>query len=455
MAIPHNDQQSTTNPALHVAIIGAGIAGVTLALGLLSRNISVAVYERGSSLREIGAGIGFTANAERAMKLLDPEIHAAFKRVTVRNGTDYFNWMDGVREGGGSKLIHQMYLGERGFEGCHRADFLDELIKRVPEGVVSFGRNLDAIEDFAEGGRVKLVFADGSVGYADVGEFSTLVGDQWSGRIADQMALFWLTVIGCDGIRSRARQLLLGIDDPASHPTYTHKYAFRGLIPMAKARAALGSDATETRHMYLGPNSHALTFPVAGGNLLNVVAFTTDAADWPLPEKFTAPAAKSDAVEAFAGFNSTVRSIIGLLPEQLDKWAVFDTYDHPLSTWVKGRVCLAGDAAHAAAPYHGAGAGFAIEDGAVLAHLLASVSERSSRANVVAAALRAYELVRLPRAQWLVQSSRFVGEMYQWQDSDIKDDPQRCAAEIEWRSRTIWDYDAEQMLAQAEEEFLK
>lgn len=154
-----------------VAIIGGGIAGLTLALGLLSRNISVAVYERSAGLREIGAGIGFTANAERAMDALDPRIRQAFGKVRVQNGTDWFHWVDGVGEHDEDRMVHKMYLGERGFEGCHRADFLDELAKLIPEGVVHFGRNLAQIEDVEADGPVRLVFVDGSVETADVGKY--------------------------------------------------------------------------------------------------------------------------------------------------------------------------------------------------------------------------------------------------------------------------------------------
>lgn len=251
---------------------------------------------------------------------------------------------------------------------------------------------------------------------------------------------------------------MFGVNETASYPSYTRKYAFRGLVPMSRAKPVLGTEKTETRHMYLGHNGHALTFPVAGGNLLNVVAFTTDDNDWPLPDNFTAPAAKADAVKAFANFNTTVRAIIDLLPDHLDKWAVFDTYNNPAPTFVKGKVCIAGDAAHAAAPYHGAGAGFAIEDGAVLAQLLdtagSSIDEAGvDRSGAIHAALETYDAVRFERAQWLVQSSRFVGTMYQWQDETVGNDPKRCAEEIEWRSRKIWDYDIEGMMTQANRAF--
>ncbi|CAG8886459.1 unnamed protein product [Penicillium egyptiacum] len=124
------DQNTTTN--LDVAIIGGGIARMTLALGLLNRGIKPTIYERGRSFREIGAGIGFTPIAEWAMKVLDPKIHAAFKRVTVQNGTDWFLWMDGSQED--EALVHKIYLSERAFDGCSRADFLDELGKSLPPG---------------------------------------------------------------------------------------------------------------------------------------------------------------------------------------------------------------------------------------------------------------------------------------------------------------------------------
>ena len=225
---------------------------------------------------------------------------------------------------------------------------------------------------------------------------------------------------------------------------------------MGDAKAALGDTKTQTRHMHLGPDAHALTFPVAGGTLLNVVAFVTDAEDWPYEDRFTAPAQKAEVLHAFKAFNPAVRAIMDLLPDKLDKWAVFDTYDHPIPTYVNGRVCIAGDAAHAAAPYHGAGAGFCIEDAAVLAALMESVGTVESvkgKAERVRAAFETYNAVRLERAQWLVDSSRFVGEMYEWRDQEVGRDAERCAREIEWRSRRIWDYDVDGMMGETEQLF--
>ena len=266
-------------------------------------------------------------------------------------------------------------------------------------------------------------------------------------------------MIGCDGIRSRVRQLLLGENNPAAYPSYSHKFAFRGLVPIDRAVAALGEEKTSTRHMHLGPNGLALTFPVAGGTLLNVAAFAHDPSEWPSQEKLTAPATKSEVVAAFKDFGPAVRAIMDLLPDQLDKWAVFDTHDNPAPTYVKGRVCISGDAAHASAPYHGAGAGLAIEDAAVLAHLLASADSKSreasgrKRADLLRAALNTYNDVRLERSQWLVDTSRFVGDMYQWRDTRIGSNREQAAKEIDWRSKRIWEYDIDGMIRETDEKF--
>ena len=141
-----------------------------------------------------------------------------------------------------------------------------------------------------------------------------------------------------------------------------------------------------------------------------------------------------------------------LLPEDLDKWAVFDTYDHPMSIYLKGRICVVGDAAHAAAPYHGAGAGFYIEDASVLAAFIKAVGTADSgKTGRLRAALDTYNTVRLERAQWLVESSRFVGEIYEWQDPRIGRDAEKCGREIDSRSHKIWDYDVDKMMAETAE----
>ena len=162
---------------LHVAIIGGGITGVTLALGLHRRNISFTIYERALSFREVGAGIGFTANAERAMKAIDPVIHKVFKQLSTQNTEDWFQWVDGYNHAGADanemdeKLIARLYLGERAFEGCRRQDFLEHLVELLPNGRLQYGKYLDTVTEEGDTERLLLRFHDGTVEEADVGQY--------------------------------------------------------------------------------------------------------------------------------------------------------------------------------------------------------------------------------------------------------------------------------------------
>lgn len=225
---------------------------------------------------------------------------------------------------------------------------------------------------------------------------------------------------------------------------------------MDQAKAAVGEFQTFNRMMHFGPGAHALTFPVAGGAILNVVAFVTDPEQWTAPDgKLTAPASKAEAAKAFSAFSPVVRKIMDLLPDTIDKWAVFDTGIHPPPSYVSGRICLAGDAAHAAAPHHGAGAGCGIEDTLVLACLLEAVtrSNPADRSTAVRAALQVYNNVRYERTQWLVQSSRMIGDVYEFMHPECGQDHEKIAHEIYTRSHKIWDYDVDAMVQDALDQF--
>ncbi len=152
---------------LNVAIIGGGIAGLTLAIGLQARGIPFTLYERAASFREIGAGIGFSANAEAAMQRLDPDMHAAFRKAITPNGEDYFKWVDGHRT---DKLMYQLWLGDDGFPGARRSDILEVWVELVDKSRVRFGMEIADIKDDDDDTGVKLTFQDGTVEKADVGK---------------------------------------------------------------------------------------------------------------------------------------------------------------------------------------------------------------------------------------------------------------------------------------------
>jgi len=277
-------------------------------------------------------------------------------------------------------------------------------------------------------------------------------------------------VIGADGVRSRIRELMLG---PAFNATYSRKFCFRALVPMDAAVAAVGRRRAGTRFMFNGPGAHVITYPVGADRFLNTLLVLSDAHDWDLAAtggRHTARGAKSEATAALAAWHAVVRDIVGLFPEGpdgdgakgLDKWAIFDMYDHPADTYAKGSVCLAGDAAHACGPHLGAGAGFGIEDALALVTVLEAARDAEaeaetasaaaggkptpSRAGILSKAVQAYSDVRMERTQWLVRETRAAVDLFQWQDKEVGSDAELFGREITWRFHKIWEHDTEGMV---------
>jgi salicylate hydroxylase len=428
---------ASPDDSFHVAIIGAGITGVNLALGLQARNVSFTLYERAPCFRDIGAGIGFSPNAERAMPLINPDILTAFKRVANPNGEDYFQWIDGFDSG---ELIFKLHVGKDGFQGGRRSDILEEWGKLVNPTSVLFSKVLDTItEPDSDSDKILLHFADGTTATADA-------------------------VIGCDGIRSLVRKHILSPKPlpcrpselpPSATPRYTQKFCFRALAPMSAAIAAIGSAKALTRYMYNGPGAHVITYPVANNTLLNILAVISDPSrTW--PHHFsTAPGHKSEAVEGFKDWHPTVRAIIDLLPDEMDKWGIFDMAEHPAPHYARGRVCVAGDAAHAAGPHLGAGGGMGVEDALVLAGLLAEVDRRAREARgrgngaLVARALDVYNEARYRRTQHVVRETREACDLFQWRDPAAGKSPDIFGPAISAMFHKIWEYDVDGMVKEA------
>jgi salicylate hydroxylase len=227
---------------------------------------------------------------------------------------------------------------------------------------------------------------------------------------------------------------------------------------MENAVKALGEYKAKNQHMHMGPKAHVLHFPVAGQTLVNFVAFATDTNEWKDSEKMVAPATRKDVEEVFAKWNPVVRTLTRLLPDELDKWAIFDSFDHPAPYYSSGRICIAGDAAHASAPHHGAGAGIGVEDALCLSTLIekavAACQEKlATKGEAIGAAFKIFDAVRRERSQWLVRSSRAICDVYEWADPKTRNDPEKCFAEIEWRSHKIWYFDYDGMVVQACEDF--
>lgn len=416
--VPHD-----THKAFEVAIVGGGIAGLALAISLYHRGLRVKMYERAAAFGEIGAGVSFTPNALQAMKLCHPDIYAAFLKVCTRNTAPekanvFFDYVRGYDPTGHAGEVVFTVTNAFGQNAVHRAHFLDEVVKLLPQdGIVEFGKQLTSLEE--DGAGVTLRFADGSVRRADA-------------------------VLGCDGIKSAVRRAMFP-GHACAHPTYTHKYAYRGLIPIGAATAAVGPALGQNSYMHLGPGGHVLTFPVNHGATLNVVAFRSDPAEWPDHERLTRTGTRAQALRDFAGWGEPVRKLLGMCDETLPVWAIFDL-GCPAPSFASGRVAILGDAAHATSPHNGAGAGMGIEDAAVLSAILAS--DAVTRPEHLAPALQAYDAARRDRGHWLVRASRELGKIYDWQ-GEYGNDMGRIEGQLRDMQKVLFDVDVAGMCDEA------
>ena len=207
-----------------LAVIGGGIGGICLAITLHDLKIPCHIYEAAHAFTEVGAGVGFGTNSLKAMALLDPNILAAYKHCETTNGWSSklrtvfdFRWGMGTTSPEGYQPAQSMLelTSETGMSSVHRARFLEEMVKLVPKEMASFGKRLEGIDEEGEG--VLLKFADGTTARHDA-------------------------AIGCDGIKSRVRKILLGEDNPASAAVFSGSYCYRGLVPMEKAKDLVGEE---------------------------------------------------------------------------------------------------------------------------------------------------------------------------------------------------------------------
>jgi salicylate hydroxylase len=85
-----------------------------------------------------------------------------------------------------------------------------------------------------------------------------------------------------------------------------------------------------------------------------------------------------------------------------------------------------------------------------MAELLAEELLQSSKD--LEAVFAAFDTSRKKRGQWLVQSSRRIGDCYEWRAEGVGNDFKKIEAEINERNGIIANVDLTEMCAQAREE---
>ncbi|MEZ4623133.1 MAG: FAD-dependent monooxygenase [Caldilineaceae bacterium] len=338
-------------------IIGGGIGGLATAIALKAIGVSVAVFERVTELREVGAGLSLWANAIKALDALGLGVEILAMALPETSG--------GIHGPDGRLLMSMTnaqlaaQFGELSIM-VHRAELHDLLRRRVGQEI-RLGMDCIAVQQDAEG--ITATFRNGEEIRGDL-------------------------LIGADGIRSVVRAQLHG-QQPPIYAGYT---AWRGVVPFDHARLLPG----ET----WGRGARFGQIPMQGSRVYWFAAHNRAAAQQ------SADGEKAELLRIFGDWHPPIHALLAATPEA--DILHNDIYDRPpLRWWGRDRITLLGDAAHPMTPNLGQGACQALEDAVVLAKQLQVHSD-------IAAALQAYEAQRIPRTTMIVQQSRRVGWVGQW-----------------------------------------
>ena len=349
--------------AQDVTILGAGVAGLTAALALARRGFVVTVLEQADAIREVGAGLQISPNAAvvlRALGLGDA-LDAA------RGRAEALRLCDGLT---GETVLAMDLIRlrpEQGYHFLHRADLIDMLERAARAAAVEI-RLLQRIEavDLA-GARPRLLTAQGA---------EIKVG----------------LLIGADGLHSRVRAALNGVEKPF----FTGQVAWRALVPEAPGAAPVAE-------VHMGPGRHLVSYPLRGGQLRNIVA-VEERNRW-VEEGWSL---RDDPMEmrlAFEQFSPRVRGWL----ERVEDVYLWGLFRHPVAAqWHRilphGAAAILGDAAHPTLPFLAQGAAMGIEDAWTLAAHLAQAP--------AAKALPQWQAARRPRCARIVAAANGNARAY-------------------------------------------
>ncbi|MET9247401.1 FAD-dependent monooxygenase [Nonomuraea sp. NPDC003709] len=332
-------------------VVGGGIGGLAAAIALHRIGWRVTVLERAVEFGEIGAGLALWPNATRALAAL-----GLADRVRAIAGVET---VGGVRDRAGRWLSRTDNADVARRHGwpllmVHRAELVRVLVAALPADLLRPGSEVQAVRPDGDG-----------------------VVEHRGGQVRADL------VVGADGIRSRVRRQ--GWPE-ARAPRYAGCTAWRAVTEPLGGRGAEGA-------IFWGRGERFGFAALRGGRFYCFAAARA-------PEGGEEDA-YAGLVSRFGGWPDPVPELLAAVPE--DAALRHDVYAvPPLATYVRGRVALLGDAAHAMDPALGQGAGTALEDAVTLAACL-----RSDRD--VDVALARYDRVRRPRTRAIVRRSARMG----------------------------------------------
>jgi 2-polyprenyl-6-methoxyphenol hydroxylase-like FAD-dependent oxidoreductase len=367
------------SPVSRVLIIGGGIGGLTAAAALAQRGVAVDVVEIKPDFGIRGVGLGQPANALRALRaigVLDECLAAGFQFDRLR-----------VCDYAGNLIVeHRFQLGGPGLPAMNtlpRIDLHRVLIAAATRAGATIRLGTTASDIEPDGRVLHVSFADGPPRSYDL-------------------------VVGFDGNGSSTRRWLFG----EAHEPEPYGYgAWRVIVDRPPE--------ITTMAFFQGLGSKTGVMPLTRDRMYLFHICPEPVDTWYDPAQFL------DLLrERTAGYGGIVAEIVAsLTPDHEIVYSPLEPLMVP-DPWYRGRVVIAGDAAHACPPHMTQGAAMAMEDGLVLAECLGLEAP-------VAARLREFMTRRYERTAFV---QRFSRQMLAAEQA-IRTEEQLAAARAEMQAR--------------------
>lgn len=356
---------------MSVAIIGAGVGGLTAALSLhAAGRDDILLLEAAREIRDVGVGINLPPHAVRELSELGlggvlEKAGVPTKELAYYDPAGQLIWAEPRGLDAGYKWPQY---------SIHRGTLQRLLVEAVRERLgpssIRIGQRVTGVS----------TGDDGSAVIAAI--------DQTADRPVSHTAD---VAIAADGIRSPARDSLYGSVTPLASNGWVMYRGVTKAAPFLSGRSmVIIGDETQ----------RVVVYPIADGvlNWLLVRPKDTTRAEAELGN-WNVPVSTSAIAEFVKDYRFDWLDVHHLVASSSESYEYPMADIDPLPRWVFGRCALLGDAAHAMYPFGSNGASQAILDARVLAYELATAA-------TVDDALRGYETQRRPVASQVQLANR-------------------------------------------------